>query len=666
MKKPKMFRVSMIFVLLFTTILFYEVTFRLAALERGIDAYFWRVTLFSFTYAAFLTFFLRFFKPALVKAFILVSLVLLNALYFSQTIYYLVMDNFWSVSALARAGVVIGFYDRIFRNFEWIQILFFVPLLAFIVYLVVRRRHNRKTFDIRYERPFTPFVHLLASFVLLLLAVQTISSKPLPDEDYDYIYSDTDLYEMVYSPRLSIDRFGLLTYTRINFRNMLKSPEEEEHLDELVERFFENREPHAENEYTGLFEDKNLIMILAESLDTFSIDPHLMPNLYGMKDNAFIFDNFYAPPYYQYTADTEFMMHTSYFPSADAENMLSMAAYLDNEFPETLPTRFREAGYHSIAHHNYTDHFYPRSDFHLNTIGFDEYYSAVDLGLLDEDFVPGAPRDSEEDIVGYHPWPSDLDMFEQSLDNILDHERFFAYYLTVSGHLPYDEDHPIAVRNLPIIEEIFADEDVRFQERLEALDKNLQETFLHFHAAHYELDLALGYLLERLEDEGRLEDTVIMIASDHFAYGIPRRSVEQYDDVKDLEETALNMHNVPFLIYNPSLERTHIDKTMSSVDVMPTLANLFGIELHHDRIMGEDVFREEDNTVVFVNSEFLNADMFYDLNKQDPIGIRTEGITEEQVLQQHNRIIHKQQLSRYILNTDYFGRTSTDPPEDED
>ncbi len=666
MLKPKSFSVLTIFVLLFAIILFFEVIFRVATLNRGLDVNFWRVTLFSFTYAAFMTFFLRFFKPRLVKTFILVSLVLLNALYFSQTIYYLVMDNFYSVSALTRAGVVIGFYDRIFHNFEWIQVLFYVPLLVFIIYLVVRRRHNTITFDIRYERPFAPVFHLLASFVLLFLAVQTINREPLPDEGYDYIYSDHDLYELVYSPRLSIDRFGLLTYTRINFRNMLKSPQEEEHMDELVRRFIENRDTHGENDFTGRFEDKNLIMIIAESLDTFSIDPHLMPNLYKMKDNALVFDSFYAPPYYQYTADTEFMMHTSYFPSADAENMLSMQTYLDNEFPETLPRRFDEAGYHTIAHHNYTDHFYPRSNFHLNTIGFDEYYSAVDLGLLDEDFVPGAPRDSEEDMVGYHPWPSDLEMFENSLDNVLDHERFFAYYLTVSGHLPYDEDHPIAIKNLPIIEEIFAEEDVRFQERLETFDDPVRETFLHFHAAHYELDLALGYLLETLENEGRLDDTVIMIASDHFAYGITRQNLELYDDVKDLDETALNLHNVPFLIYNPSIERTHVDTTMSSVDVMPTLANLFGIDLHHDRIMGEDVFADGKNTVVFVNSDFLNEHMFYDLSRQDPIGFRTEGLTEEDVLRQHNRVIHKQQISRYILNTDYFRRTSTDPPDGDD
>jgi len=663
MFNKKSYKTFAVFLSLFGIIVFFEIVFRAAALGRGLNVDFLRIALFSLAYSAFFTFILRFFKPRAAKALFLLIVIALNALYFSQTVYYLVMNNFYSLTVLRRVGHGFSFFDRIFMNLEPIQVLYFVPLIAFIGYLIFHKRLKTEWFDIRYDRLFVPFYVLGLAVLLMFVSVQTISSRPITEEQYDYNYSDNDLYDILYSPRLSIDRFGLMTYVNINIRNIVNPPSEEERMDDLVERFLSHQSEYEENEYTEDFEDKNFIFILAESLDTFAIDKHLTPNLYEMLDNSIVFDNFYAPPYYSYTADTEFMMHTSYYPSPDAEQNLTMADALDNHFPNTLPRLFKEQGYHTLAHHNYTDYFYPRGDFHLNTTGYDEYHHAIDLGLLPEDFVPGTTQDTEktEEIDEFdHPWPSDKEMFEAAMPNVLEHERFFAYFLTVSGHLPYDDTHPISLKNLETVEEIFETEDVRFKENFEALTDNQQQAFLYFHAAHYEFDLALGYLLDKLEAEGQLDDTVIMVASDHFAYGLTQETIRNYDMDKNLEETLLNMHNVPMFMFNPSLERTHIDLTLSSVDVMPTLANMFGLDMDYTTAMGRDVFTPRKNAVLFVNSDFMTDRYFLDFDRKDYLGLRDEDVEKETVYAHYNRLIHRQQMSRYILNTDYFGRMSDD------
>ncbi|MFW6298990.1 MAG: hypothetical protein ACOC14_04835, partial [Bacillota bacterium] len=155
--------------------------------------------------------------------------------------------------------------------------------------------------------------------------------------------------------------------------------------------------------------------------------------------------------------------------------------------------------------------------------------------------------------------------------------------------------------------------------------------------------------------------TVIMIASDHYAYGLNQSTHEEVNNVKDLEKTRLNMHKVPMMLYHPDLEETHIDRMMSSVDVMPTLANLFDLEsMQYDKIMGDDVFDERSSEIWFQDSSFLTDDYFMDISDGQTIGFFDESYTEEDVRLHYNRLIHRSQVNRYILQKDYFA------PDDED
>ncbi len=635
----KLTKTLIIYGIISLSIIFMELVFRLSALELPVGFGFSRVILFSLAYASFIVLFLKIFSPVIAKTVFTFIMLCLSVFYFSQHLYHNVVEGFFSLNLLSNAGQGAGFVTTIIANFNWVHVLYFIPLIVAFV-ILFSRRSVKMLFDFRYENYRVPIYMTLFAFLLMFISIQSISTTPISEENDPY-YSDQDFYDQNFSPFLSINRFGLLTYARRDLQNLYAEPTDEDMEDtNEIDEFFNNRPEHEANDMSDLFEGKNLIFIKAESLDTYGVDPDLMPNYYEMLENSMVFDNFYAPLYYRNTSDSEFMTHTSFYPSASVN--MSMEAYKDNHFPNTLPNLFGELGYNTSAHHNYDDFYYPRSEFHPNTLGFDTYKGAKDMDLVPEGW------DGEEKL----PWLSDLEMFENTLDDVLSDEQFFAYYLTVTGHLPYDDTHQYAEKHYDTIVEIFEENDRDLPEN---------EELIYFHAAHYEFDLAIGYLMDKLEDEGLKDDTVIMVASDHFAYGISRDVIADYDTAKNMDETRLNVHNVPMNIYHPSLENEHIEDVMSNIDVVPTLSNLFGLDMDYRKAFGYDVFSpNSENTVFFQDTSLLTDDYFMAVN-EDMNVVKRRGDIEGQVVDDHySYLIRKREINQYILENDYFRNNDDD------
>jgi len=646
MKIDTFFKSAALMLVLFLTIFTLEIAFRFSVLRIGLGFDILRIALFSFAYAAFITFFLRFFSQKIMRRLTVVFVVALTILYFSQHVFYLTVNGFYSFSMTGDVTKGLTFISRIISNLRFSQLLYLLPIAVLGVTLKINQEFSTKLFTIRYDKLVRPFYSLLFAVLVLFISIQTISTDPLVESgEEEFNFSDVDLYHNVYSPHLAIDRFGLLTYARLDLETIMfgsNDSRDTETMRKETDDFFSDYSPPNDNDYTGYFEDKNLIMILAESLEPYAINSLFMPNLNDMKSNSLIFDNYYAPLYYRNTADSEFMMHTSFYP--DREIQLSMDAYGENVYPNTLPRHFSSEGYESFAFHNYTDYYYPRGEFHPNTLGFDTYKGGIDMGLLTEE--EGKNKQ----------WTSDLKMMRSTLDDVLQQDKFFSYFLTVSGHLDYDEDHPIASKNIDTIENIL----VNNNETIE------NEEFKYYLAAQYEFDLALGYLIDELEASNKLDDTVIMISADHYAYGLDNDTHEEFNTTKDLESTNLNMHNLPLMLYNPSVEETHIDSIMSNIDIMPTIANLFSLnDMNYNKAMGNDVFDEStQNTVWFQDSSFMTDDYFMDIANGQTFGYYTQQYDPQDVLLHYNRLIHRSIINRFILQNDYFGENiSLDVPD---
>ncbi len=635
-------RAIRLYLVVFLVLLFLETAFRIVAMRAPIDWTYTHVIAFSFTYAAFIVFALRFFKPFTMKVILSVLLILMISFYFSQNIYYEAMNGFYTFAIAADAGRGLGFINHLFINFSFIHLIYGLPLLLipFVFKWVKLGQNDDETgiFSCRYTSFKIALVPLLAAWLLGFVTVQTISSHPFGESDDEAIheYSARDLYETNFSPELTINRFGLFTYARVDIRASYNISTPNEDSDHWVEQYFEKRD-HEANDMTGKFEGKNFIFIKAESLDYMSLDPSLMPNLMSMMDNAIFYDNYYAPLYSRNTADTEFMTHTSYFPTN--KTTLSMGSFGQNHYVNTLPIGFNEQGYDTLSFHNYSDFYYPRTQFYLETLEFDWFQDAFDMGLHE------LPEDGDRSEARL-PWLSDKLMVENTIDDVLASEQFFAYYLGVSGHLPYDDSHEVARENLPIIEDIFEAED----------REPVDESLMYYHAAHYEFDLALGVLLDKLEETGQADDTVIMIASDHYPYGLERGLIDEHTDAKDLSESRLHVHNVPMMIYHPSLEGEVNSNIISIIDLMPTIGNLFNLDLEYQYMMGRDVHANGYNVVRFLDSSILTIDYIIEANQNLSIKLLSDKFTEEEVLSHYNEYVHYYQLSLYILETDYFHR----------
>ncbi len=608
--KRTIFNATILFGIIFTIIIYLEILFKIRVLTIGFDGNLFRIILFSLSYSILLMFFIMFFKENTVKRIIFGMAIVIPFLYFNQEIYNSFGNNFYSVVMLGAGGnehisfsEILAFLSDYFTAFSFWHIFYLIPVLS----LYFLNKYKIISFSIEYCTLKQPLIVLMSGFIFFFIPLQTIDEGT----DDTIANSDMDLYTYVFNPQEALKQFGLLTYSQRDFFSLFRSnPLGEYQYDILLDAYFDKQEDHETNVFSNLFNNKNFILIMAESLDTFAINEDLTPNLFRLREESTHFTNFYSPLYYRSTADSEFMVQTSMYP--DKTVTLSMEAYQNNTYPYTLPKLFSQEGYSTYSFHNYTDYFYPRAEFHTEALGYDAYYGAYELGMVSQEY-------NENALIFNHDWQSDLELMEKSLDcstyladanctNILESgNKFFINYLTVSGHFRYSEDHEIATLNASLVRQYEIDKGIE-----------LPNEIFYYLAANIELDKAIGYLLDELERTNHSDDTVIMIFGDHYAYGIDEETIWEYDDIK-VDGNAMDIHNVPMIIHAEGiLENTTITNYMSTIDVMPTVANLFGLNLDcYSNLFGNDALVDEDNIVRFADMSYVSKYYSYDSLSED-------------------------------------------------
>lgn len=595
-----------------------EILLHIHIMGASLNADFIRVIVFSAGYATLAFSVVRLFKRKWALTVLGFFIFGVSFTVFALDVYYQIMGDFFSLFMGGDVMLGITFIGRFFKNLEAFHGLYFLPLIGYISV-------SKRLFIKRYVNVIEPLIMASVGFSFIYLALLMISPTPLLATESPFNYSDLDIYEKQPSAYQVINQFGALTYLRLDLQSLSTSPEEST-FD--PDEFFALRPEMEDNDYTGMFADMNVIYILAESFDTLAIDPDITPVLYQLFERGWSFENFYAPHYYRNTADTEFMVHTGFYPSRQVA--LSMDHFKDNTFRQTLP-RLLQDTHRTYAYHNYTDYFYPRSVFLEETIGFDVYKDALDLALLDEEVGVGGP----------HEWPSDVDLFQSSVDDYIEDDRFYTYYLTVSGHMNYNENHPMVAKNLATVQNV-----------LESRGRTIENEELRaYYAAQLELEYMVSEVLNTLNETGRIQDTVLVLASDHYPYGLDEASFEAAS--RPLDEAGLDIHNVPFVMYHPSLKAHTFDDVFSSVDVLPTLANLLGLKVDSTQMFGTDVFADASNTVRFQNSSLLTRDYTYDITALNPAVSLNSRVTEEMIMIAFNEMIYLQDLNHLLLESDY-------------
>lgn len=341
-----------------------------------------------------------------------------------------------------------------------------------------------------------------------------------------------------------------------------------------INQYVASLTPSKQNEYTGLFEGKNLILITAEAFTAEVIDPELTPTLYRLANKGIKFTDYYQPAWGASTTSGEFSNVIGLVPAGGGSSMMEAA---EQKLFLTMGHQLRNLGYYSTAYHNHFHDFYNRHKTHKG-LGYDRFV-ARGMGMDDIKAV----------------WPeSDLQMMELTVDQYIDNQPFSIYYMTVSGHCPYlPSDNAMTRKNMEQVEHL----------------TQYSETIRGYFASQLELEYALSYLVERLEEAGIADDTVIVLGTDHYPYGLENSSTwnNNKDYLAELygrkaSDCFIRDHNA-LIIWSGCIEDMglQVDAPVYSLDILPTLSNLFGVEYDSRLLVGRDVFSDEMPLVLWPN-----------------------------------------------------------------
>lgn len=333
-------------------------------------------------------------------------------------------------------------------------------------------------------------------------------------------------------------------------------------------QYFGSLTPSKKNEYTGLFQGKNLVLITAEAFSPWFISRELTPTLYKLTHEGFVCENYYQPGWGQSTTGGEYAVMTGLLPTWVGSNV-SFYASANDDMPFALGNQLRALGYRTGAYHDNIYNYYNRDKTHPN-LGYD--YQGVGSGLtMTED----------------GSWPySDLEMVQNTIGDYIDGyvsdgTPFHVYYMTVSGHGSYGWGHAMAAKN---------------QAKAQAAYPNASAQVQSYVAANLELENALTYLLGQLEAAGIAEDTVICMSADHYPYLLAEPEADYYNELRgvvDSERDTDRYRNALVLWCGGMENAVTVTEPCSAVDIVPTLSNLFGLEYDSRLLSGRDVLDKD-------------------------------------------------------------------------
>lgn len=402
---------------------------------------------------------------------------------------------------------------------------------------------------------------------------------------------------------------------------------EEREAVKALHQYFGAKAPAKTNAYTGMFSGYNLIYLTAEGFAPCCIDETLTPTLYRLTHEGFQFENYYVPLWQTSTSDGEYVNCTGLLP----DGQFSMRRSAENFLPTALPWYFAGEGVESLAYHNNSLSYYDRHKTHTN-LGYD--WNAALLGKLSEEEWGDHVFSLE------HPdaWPqSDLEMIQATLPEYVEKERFHVYYLTVSGHLQYTfSGNAMAKKNQELVAEL------PYSERSKA-----------YIACNIELDRALEALISGLSEAGKLEKTVICLSADHYPYGLENKEIEELLGEPLDEPFALYKNSL--ILWNAQMEPVVVEKPCSSLDVLPTLLNLFGFSYDSRLYPGNDILSDSAPLVIFSDHSFLTDTYAYDRKKNQAVSFDGQPVAPEELKARRKQVEDLFIVSAGVLKYDYYG-----------
>lgn len=553
----------------------------------------------------------------------LILIILISLVYLGECLFKVTLQQFYPILSgldTAAGNRLTDYKDAAIQacveNLPGIVILFVFPVGIAVVWLFLRR--NRMDYSFKRKKKVAAvclasavFFHLVMIGIIQLYPWEgDFTPKSLYKTD---LYTDEQVEQLGLLNMLRLDVihtvFGVpdsgIPQVRENAEEVSNEPEETVYDDNALDidfasmqasaatedaawlsQYFESVTPTSQNEYTGMFEGYNVIFLTAEGFSGYVIDPELTPTLYKLSHEGFVFSNFYSTLHFTSTSGGEFQNLTGLYPKAGFPVSMTETGKRGTYLPFTLANRLNAKGYTSIGYH-FNSNMYGRELSHPN-LGY-EWRQATECSR---------PIERELAESGKPYWPqSDDYMIEQTFADYVDKQPFNIYYLTISAHLPYGYDsNMMSARNRELVEGL------PYSEKTKA-----------YIAANMELEKGLTWLVNKLEETGIADKTLIVMAPDHIPYSDPDILEELAgrsfggSGLANLDEqdVDLDIYRNTWILWSASMkEPVEVDKVCSQVDILPTVLNLLGEEYDSRMLSGVDVLSEADPLVVFTSNSW--------------------------------------------------------------
>ena len=569
-----------------------------------------------------------------------------------QLVYHCIFGDFMPVSQIGMGGnVIVNFNSQLLYGIRQnlLKILLLLLPLVVVILCLALRRVQAMRFRLRWKQA-------MASFAVLLALLLTVTGLMYVGRDKAFSAYRT-FTNVNTSTDSSYKKIGMLATTAQELRYMLFSGSGSimitpsslnisdvprtyssnsynviESIDftaladstdsdilKATDEYLSNATPTRKNNYTGLLKDYNLITICAESFCPWFISEELTPTLYKLSHTGILFENYYGT-FQSVTTNGEYTMCMGLYPDMSrtkTDSSFNVAG--TNYLPFCLGNALKDMGYQTWAYHDYIGDFYNRNITHAN-MGYT--FKAADSGL-----------DVKID------WPSsDLEMMEASIDDYINSgEPFHAYYMTFSGHYQYNWDNAMSAKNRDAVK------DLPYSEPVKA-----------YIACNLELEYALEYLMQRLEEAGVADKTCIALTNDHYPYGLTE---DEYNELAGQTlDTTFEKYRNSFICYVPGLsENIVVDEYCSTADILPTLLNLFGVDYDSRLLAGTDVLSSGLHVAVLSDKSFLTKAFRYDAGTETVIPADENTTVSGKLAEAYRLYVDSRfQLSGNILNSDYY------------
>ena len=598
--------------------------------------------------------------------YLLICSIFFTAICMINSVYYTFYTSFASISMLSLTQYIGDVGDAVVENVLQLKDLIYVigPLSVIIAHLSLRKKNYYKKVDLKSDRKKKTLKTLTFSGVLALFFLITMTSL------------DVSRFMKQWNKEYIVMRFGIYVY-QVNDVITSIQPKinsmfgYDKANKEFLDYYAEKADTANMNEFTNLLKGKNIIVIHGESMMTNAMNlsfngQEVTPTLNKLASKGMFFENFYSQVSVGTSSDSELTYNTSLMPTKSGTAFVS---YYDRTY-NTTPKMLKEQGYYTFVMHANKADFWNRRNMY-KSMGYDHFYSKVDFNV------------TKENTIGLGL--SDESFFEQSIPMMKEinekNEHWYGLFIMLSNHTPFSDTEKYGDFNVDILETVTNPDG-----SVEEITHNYMEgTKLgnYFKSLHY-ADYALGTFIDQLDEEGLLENTVIILYGDHDArlpkkdynrlYNYDYETYEMFseDDERYKEYDSYQYElgrKVPFIIWTKDMEGTSSNITVKNVmgmyDVQPTLGNMFGF--YNKYALGHDIFDiRENNIVVFPNGNWVNNKIYYNSQKAAYLPLSEQPITEEEIAANSEYVNKLLDVSNDIIVFDLLNEEKRNPTTEED